>query len=107
MSSLYRPFSHICSNASARSLQLRSRARESATKKKKKKTKTKTKTKGLQRRGEPTANLLKVLEFEELVASVAGHVDEHVAALVGHQSLGPRHALVVPAFRRRACMVSE
>ena len=48
--------------------------------------------------GEPTADLLKVLELEELVASVAGHVDEHVAALVGHQSLGPGHALVVPAW---------
>lgn len=38
----------------------------------------------------PGADLLAVLELEELVAAVAGHVDEDVAAAVGAEALAAR-----------------
>jgi len=51
----------------------------------------------LQRRREVGAgNLLLVLELEELVAAVAGEVDEHVAPGVAEQPLAARNPGVVP-----------
>lgn len=44
----------------------------------------------------PAANLLGVLELEELVPAVARHVDQHVAARVRAQPFAARHVLAQP-----------
>ena len=49
----------------------------------------------------PAADLLAVLELEELAAAVARHVDEYVTALVGQEPLACGHTLV-PAVGQQA-----
>jgi hypothetical protein len=44
-------------------------------------------------------DLFVVLELQELIAAVAGHVDQNVAAAVREQTLGARYRRVVTAFK--------